>query len=139
MGSTIVVRPVAEYSVDLSAATEDAGKGRRFTRVTLWTWGFRGESEFRDDVERVAAELIANAFPGGPFRLTLTCDMYRRVIRISVLDHRGGQPVEQPANLDAESGRGLLIVEALADAWGYEPGDGGKTVWAEMSYEAAKA
>jgi hypothetical protein len=38
---------------------------------------------------------------------------------------------------DDESGRGLLIVAALADRWGSEPyPPSGKTVWAECDFRA---
>jgi hypothetical protein len=54
-----------------------------------------------------------------------------------VTDARGEQLpllcVDFETAVDSESGRGLLLVAALADHWGaepYPPGD--KTVWAEV-------
>lgn len=61
------------------------------------------------------------------------------LLRIELTDTRGDRlPATRPGNLarpatDAESGRGLLIVEALADRWGVAPGPvPRKVVWAEI-------
>ncbi|WP_405976894.1 ATP-binding protein [Streptomyces sp. NBC_00988] len=56
------------------------------------------------------------------------------VLRIEVTDTRGDCPPRtQHPTQDEESGRGLLIVEALADRWGWDPGPRPrKTVWAEL-------
>lgn len=83
------------------------------------------------------AELTANAVLHGRVRghharlaLTLTAG----ALRIEVTDARGDR-LPEPApgeDGDGESGRGLLLVASLADAWGCEPHHpGGKTVWAE--------
>ncbi|WP_370416886.1 ATP-binding protein [Streptomyces fradiae] len=95
--------------------------------------------------EQIVAELAANAtrhgwVPGRDFRVTLALDTASGVLRIAVIDARGDRapvpvPVPTPEALpeEAESGRGLLLVAALADRWGTEPyPPGGKTVWAEL-------
>jgi hypothetical protein len=55
-------------------------------------------------------------------------------LRIEVTDTRGDRlPRLRHTAADAESGRGLLLVEALADRWGFVPGPPPrKTVWAEV-------
>ncbi|MFE5599342.1 ATP-binding protein [Streptomyces coelicoflavus] len=55
-------------------------------------------------------------------------------LRIEVTDTRGDLlPCPQQTAADAESGRGLLLVDALADRWGVVPGPPPrKTVWAEV-------
>ncbi|WP_398939687.1 ATP-binding protein [Streptomyces sp. IB201691-2A2] len=70
---------------------------------------------------------------GRGFRLTLY--VIGGTLRIEVTDTRGDQPVPGPQHRrpTAESGRGLVIVEALADRWGVIPGPPPrKTVWAEI-------
>jgi anti-sigma regulatory factor (Ser/Thr protein kinase) len=100
--------------------------------------------------ERIVAELAANAalhghLPGRDFRLRVT---YTRslataagLLRIEVTDARGERlPVlrlRPSPEVDDESGRGLLIVSALADRWGTDPyPPSGKTVWAECDSRA---
>jgi anti-sigma regulatory factor (Ser/Thr protein kinase) len=95
--------------------------------------------------EQIVAELAANAALHGrvssrDFRLTLTLDTTAGLLRVAVIDARGehlpSPPAECGTPLDTESGRGLLLVTALADRWGVEPyPPGGKAVWAECACE----
>ncbi|MGX1560582.1 ATP-binding protein [Streptomyces sp. NPDC055506] len=87
--------------------------------------------------EHLVAELAANAathgrLPGRDFRLVLRTRS--ETLRIEVTDTRGDDlPRHRPPAPDAESGRGLLLVEALADRWGVERGPAPrKTAWAEL-------
>ena len=82
------------------------------------------------------------AYQGRDFRLALTFDEATAVLRIEVTDTRGEKlPVLGPApQPDGESGRGLLLVAALADRWGTEPHHPvGKTVWAELDSRQTSA
>jgi hypothetical protein len=126
----VVFDPALSRSVDLTTEDHFAGAGRRFTRIVLWSWGLH---RLVDDACQVTGELIANAYPGGSYRLTLRLDPARGVVRILVRDRREGKPEERVAGADDESGRGLLIVGILADDWGYEHSATGNTVWAEFA------
>ncbi len=82
------------------------------------------------------AESAANAVwhgrvPGRDFRLRLAAH-HDGVLRIEVSDTRDDQmPCTAAPVSDAAHGRGLLIVEALADRWGVDRGPAPrKTVWA---------
>jgi anti-sigma regulatory factor (Ser/Thr protein kinase) len=56
-----------------------------------------------------------------------------RRLRVEVTDHSNRLPDIRPIDPDSENGRGLFIVETLADRWGHETMDtGGKTVWFEL-------
>ena len=73
------------------------------------------------------------------FRLRLTAE--GSAIRIEVTDTRGERlPAvsESAAPADQNGGRGLLLVAALTDRWGWYPcADGpGKTVWAVLEISA---
>jgi anti-sigma regulatory factor (Ser/Thr protein kinase) len=90
-----------------------------------------------DRAAHIVAELAANAathgrVQGRDFRLTLY--VVAGILRIEVSDTRGDQlPRLQQADPRGESGRGLLLVDALADRWGVTPGPRPrKTVWAEV-------
>ncbi|MFF4079087.1 ATP-binding protein [Streptomyces sp. NPDC001777] len=125
--------PVRQFTVLLSPTRRGARLARLLTAAHLSAWGLPVES-----AAHIVAELAANAavhgrVPGRDFRLGLT--VHRDgLLRIEVTDTRGEQlPVASVPAADAESGRGLLIVEALADRWGTVAGPvPRKTVWAEL-------
>ncbi|GAA2248788.1 ATP-binding protein [Streptomyces ruber] len=95
--------------------------------------------------EQIVAELAANAALHGrvksrDFRLVLTLNTTAGLLRIAVTDARGehlpSASAECGTPVDAESGRGLALVTALAGRWGVEPYPPcGKTVWAECACE----
>ncbi|MFE9049166.1 ATP-binding protein [Streptomyces rubiginosohelvolus] len=99
--------------------------------------------------EQIVAELANNAalhgrVQGRDFRLTLTLDT--GILHIAVTDARGNQLPSLSASADrgplpdGESGRGLLLVAALADRWGTDPyPPGGKTVWTEITLAPIEA
>lgn len=83
------------------------------------------------------AELAANAathgrVSGRDFHLAVTAT--ESALRVEVTDTRGDRlPEAQRAFSEGESGRGLVLVEALADRWGVTSGPAPrKTVWAEL-------
>ncbi|MFF8275419.1 ATP-binding protein [Streptomyces lateritius] len=90
-----------------------------------------------ESATHVVAELTANAathgrVAGRSFRLALRAG--QGVLRIEVTDTRGEDlPRVRPACPEGDSGRGLLLVETLADRWGVGLGPvPRKTVWAEL-------
>ncbi|MGH3309532.1 MAG: ATP-binding protein [Streptomyces sp.] len=122
-------------SVLLSATRRGARLARRLTVQQLIEWGRPFEA-----AEQIVAELASNAvlhgsLPGRSFRLSLTLDG-DGALRIAVADPRPEWWPRTPNRHeeDAESGRGLLIVEALADRWGVDLSVAPqKGVWAEVA------
>jgi anti-sigma regulatory factor (Ser/Thr protein kinase) len=125
----------------LSSTRRGARLARLLAAAQFQTWQVSPSVAERG--EQVVAELAANAalhgyVQGRDFRLTLRFDPAADRLRIEVTDARGDRlPVPAPvaettAPTDSESGRGLLLVTALADRWGTRPyPPSGKTVWAE--------
>ncbi|MBM7170252.1 ATP-binding protein [Streptomyces sp. G44] len=131
-----------EFTQRLSATPRGARLARRLARYHLDSWGIAYDSELSDAAEAVVAELAANAathgrVPGRDFevRLALGAD----TLRIEVTDTRTElmppQSLEPPDG-ERESGRGLMIVAALADQWGVVTRQVGKTVWAHLPLPA---
>lgn len=129
---------VLTFAQRLSSTRRGARLARLLAAKQLRTWPV--SPAVTDRAEQIVAELAANAarhgrVQGRDFRLTLTLDDVTGTLRIAVTDTRGEKlPVLRPdPQPDAESGRGLLLVTALADRWGTEPyPPTGKTVWAEV-------
>ncbi|MFF4585248.1 SpoIIE family protein phosphatase [Streptomyces sp. NPDC001388] len=111
---------------------EAARQARRFTRRTLRSWGMPEDPV--DTALLVVSELVTNALvhTDGQVRLDLT--LIGRRLRVAVTDTSPRTPVK-PTSLgwEATGGRGILLVEAVSDAWGTLPVSGGKQVWAEIS------
>lgn len=112
---------------------------RLHARQMLWEWKLAGLSE---NVELLVSELLTNAVcssqslePVSPVRLWLLADKVAAEAHVLILvwDACPRPPVRIDAEEDAESGRGLLLVEAISDQWDwYSPSQetGGKVVWA---------
>lgn len=120
------------FSVQLSPTPRGARLARLLAAEQLRSWGLP-----LDPARQIIAELAANAaahgrVPGRDFRLVLYATA--EALRIEVIDTRPERlPAPQHPCPDAESGRGLLLVEALAHRWGVTEGDfPRKTVWAEL-------
>ncbi|MFF3645360.1 ATP-binding protein [Streptomyces sp. NPDC002564] len=128
--------PVREVTERLSATPRGARLARRLARYHLDGWGIAYDTELSDAAEAVVAELAANAVthgrvPGRDFELCLT--LFADTLRVEVTDTRTERrpPKEpEPPLPQGESGRGLVIVAALAAEWGVAGREVGKTVWA---------
>jgi anti-sigma regulatory factor (Ser/Thr protein kinase) len=80
----------------------------------------------------VASELVTNAVRHTRSAPTVTVVVGPEVIRIEVTDAVTARPVPSRAPVEAASGRGLTVVAAVAQRWGYLESGTGKTVWAEL-------
>ncbi|MGW7050294.1 ATP-binding protein [Streptomyces sp. NPDC054887] len=132
------ITPVtAEFVQRLSSTRRGARLARILAAQQLDAWGVPFGTGPSDAVALVVAELAANAVTHGhvagrDFEVRLLLLGGGRV-RIEVADTRGERrPRARPAG-DGEGGRGLLVVAALADAWGVTERSVGKVVWAELA------
>ncbi|MER6073716.1 ATP-binding protein [Streptomyces sp. NPDC001817] len=124
--------PIPNFTAQLSSTPRGARLARLPATEQLRSWGIP-----LDPAELIVAELAANAathgrVTGRDFRLTLYA--VGGTLRIEVTDTRGDRlPRPTRPAPEADSGRGLLLVKALADKWGVAPGLAPrKTVWAEI-------
>jgi anti-sigma regulatory factor (Ser/Thr protein kinase) len=117
-----------------------AGTARRFVRATLEQWTGGGPEEAIGIVVLLTSEVVTNALlhaglrPGqgnGDIRLDLRLDRLG-LIRVEVGDPSPVLPVLGSGDTGAEGGLGLILVAALASAWGTRPAGTGKVVWFEV-------
>jgi len=133
---------VRVFTQRFSSTPRGARLARRLALHQLDAWGVPHGSEASDTAALIVAELAANAvthgrIPGRDFEVTLK--LLGRTLRIEVSDARGerrplasGAPGPTPRPL-AETGRGMLLVEALADRWDVlDRVPVGKTIVAEL-------
>jgi anti-sigma regulatory factor (Ser/Thr protein kinase) len=80
----------------------------------------------------LTSELVTTVVAHAHTACHLGVELFPDVVRVSVSD-RSATPVQpRPATPDAESGRGLSLVEALSSNWGIITRTVGKTVWFEV-------
>ncbi|MET7759119.1 ATP-binding protein [Streptomyces sp. NPDC005389] len=135
------------FALRFTSTARGARLARRLVAVRLDEWGVAYGTGAHETVVLVAAELATNAVrhghvPGRDFHLDLrVTDGPPPVARIEVTDTRAERVPPRPGQLAgprpelSDGGRGLLLVDALADRWGWCPrlGAPGKTVWAECA------
>jgi anti-sigma regulatory factor (Ser/Thr protein kinase) len=110
---------------------------RHFVRETISDWGL---APFADDMTTVVGELAANAIrhalAAGDADTKAWLGMVRTggAVVCAVVDPSPAPPSRRCPDHLAETGRGLLIVDALTSQWGYcAPDPHGKTVWARIA------
>jgi anti-sigma regulatory factor (Ser/Thr protein kinase) len=90
--------------------------------------------ELIDQAALMTTELATNAVEHARTPYTLTVDLTDQKVRVDVRDASTSPPVVNATpSATALCGRGLVLVAALADKWGYEPLAGGKSVWFEAA------
>jgi anti-sigma regulatory factor (Ser/Thr protein kinase) len=123
----------------LPRGPQSARSARRLTRNTFRDWGLAFLAE---DAEAIVGEFVANAVThAAPVaespRKGVTDNLGLRLVRrngeviCAVLDPSDDAPFLKTPESIEESGRGLQMVDALSDVWGWSPVAGrGKAVWA---------
>ncbi|MEU1823223.1 SpoIIE family protein phosphatase [Streptomyces abikoensis] len=114
------------------ADPEALSAGRHMIRAAVRAWGARERS---DEIELVADELVTNALLHTDGAAVVTIRMLtgrERRVRVEVEDKSSVLPRRREPGESGVSGRGLLLVDRLADVWGVEPRGNGKCVWCEF-------
>jgi anti-sigma regulatory factor (Ser/Thr protein kinase) len=93
-----------------------------------------GMEKLSEAAQLVVSELVTNAcIHVHDSVIAIECEAALDVAIVAVWDESPVGPEIRLADIDAEGGRGLLLVASLSDRWGWYECLGGKTVWAEVS------
>lgn len=112
---------------------EALSSARHMIRAAVRAWGAKDRA---DEVELAADELTTNALmhtDGGAIVTIRVLTGTGRWLRVDVEDRSSALPRRRDAGESGVSGRGLMLVDQLADAWGVESRGTGKCVWCEFS------
>lgn len=120
------------WDLTFTADPEEVAALRHLMSLHLKLWGLR---EVVDEAQLCVSELVSNVIthvgPGTP--ATLAVSMSGTHLRIEVHDpDTRALPTLQIADADAECGRGMALVDAVADRWGVQLHDGRKVTWCEL-------
>ncbi|MFD7505418.1 ATP-binding protein [Streptomyces sp. NPDC059850] len=127
--------PVAPCRRGEPPRDEDTVRVRRMRRIAAAKLRYCGLEPMTDDVLVIVSELVTNAIlHSGTREITLTLTLRKGLLRIKVHDGMEGWAQPKQANSNAESGRGLEMVERLVEeyggAWGIS--DDRATVWCDL-------
>ena len=123
-----------QAAATLPGAPESVATARRFVRITAAMWRLSGDN--LADAELCMSELVGNAVTHTA-SARVHCRLWsaRGVLFVEVDDEdRCDLPQLEQADDEDEHGRGVLLIDTFATAWGAVPrvGGTGKTVWAAL-------
>jgi anti-sigma regulatory factor (Ser/Thr protein kinase) len=123
-------------SIRLDAEPRSVGHARRFCAATLAGWGV--DAEVVDTCVLLVSELATNAVLHArtPFTVEIAPTP---VLRVEVHDGDPRLPHPRDYGVEAASGRGLHLVEALAASSGADRNASGKAVWFELAWSGSLA
>lgn len=121
------------WEVPFTAEPRVVARVRRAMRLHLSLWGL---SDLEDVAQVCVSELVANVInhvgPGTPVTLVVSTDGAHLRIELNDPDARAMPTLLAPTS-GAESGRGLMILDAMADRWGVISRADSKVVWCELA------
>lgn len=123
------------YSDGYTARDTAPARARHDVRLYLLTWGLE---HLVDDAQLIVSELVTNAISHtSTSRVGLSVTRHPDRVRIVVTDTSRTVPAPAlvPPGTGEESGRGLVLVAALADRWEIERVSTGKRIWCELDAE----
>lgn len=108
-------------------------RSRAFVHTTCADWDVPGAARL---AELIISELVTNAVVHARTAMVITLRLIDRNLQVMVRDG-DPRPITRPLNghsgaHDGEHGRGLLVLDAMADGWGSVPTADGKVVWARV-------
>nr|WP_202510754.1 ATP-binding protein [Streptomyces sp. SID5643] len=115
----------------------EVGRARRWARSRLAGSGIQADEPLAETLILLVSELVTNAVvhTGRPAVLRLSLPHVvteEATVRLEVADRSGRAPVPRCAGDDATGGRGLALVDGLADRWGWSVEATGKRIWCEV-------
>jgi anti-sigma regulatory factor (Ser/Thr protein kinase) len=123
-------------SIDLPPERSAAARARRFAREFSRRWHLPADTI--DDIELLVSELVTNAVLHARSDARVTMDHLGNRVRVTVTDHSPAPPRLREYGPEAVTGRGVFLVDRLAQDWGVEHwDDNGKNVWFELGVAPA--
>lgn len=119
-----------ELSTIFPSVAPSAASARRFVAAALRRWGC--SDDFIELVLLLTSELVTNAYRHAGTETRVSVRLDDDCTRVEVRDVGRGKPELRPLDTDRVDGRGLQIVDALSDRWGYHSNAGGTAVWFEL-------
>ncbi|MFE5965429.1 SpoIIE family protein phosphatase [Streptomyces sp. NPDC056463] len=138
-GAAVREAPRRTMMTIAQAEPERIAAARRHVRQLLHDWT---DEDQLDSAVLMVSEMVTNVLihTDGDALLVVevTCTGEARRLRVEVSDGSDELPHKRHPGEMASSGRGLLLMEMLADAWGVDPRGEGKSIWFELNEPPSK-
>ncbi|MFI0983807.1 ATP-binding protein [Streptomyces exfoliatus] len=124
---------VLQVQLEVGADPAEVGRARRWARSRLAGSGIRDDEPLAETLVLIISELVTNAVvhTGCPAVLRMLIAAEGGV-RVEVADASERPPKPRHAEGEDTNGRGLELVDGLADRWGWQPEGAGKSIWCEV-------
>jgi hypothetical protein len=126
---------VLQVQLEVGADPAEVGRARRWARSRLAGSGIGADEPVAETLILLISELVTNAVvhTGCPAVLRMLFPTAPAApVRVEVADASRTPPHPRHARRDETGGRGLELVDGLADRWGWQPEGAGKRVWCEV-------
>ncbi|MDX3709853.1 ATP-binding protein [Streptomyces europaeiscabiei] len=129
---------VLQVQLEIRPDPAEVGRARRWARSRLAGSGIGDDEPLAETLILLVSELVTNAVvhTGRPAVLRLLLSGLRDgaigKVRLEVADTSACPPTPRCADGDETGGRGLALVEVLADRWGWSYEGIGKRIWCEL-------
>ena len=116
---------------DLPPTPRSVRVARHVLQELMRAWGVPHDQE---DGALLLTELVTNVIDhvGGESELTVEISSAEDWLRIAVVDGSAVRPVVRELSSDDPRGRGMRMIQEIADRWGADEHLGGKRVWCEL-------
>ncbi|HUJ07232.1 MAG TPA: ATP-binding protein [Streptosporangiaceae bacterium] len=135
MDTIAPIRPAVQrpLRIPLAAGPSAAAQARALVREAIRAWEVPVDAQV---AELLTSELVTNAIKhekSETIKLFITCSCGH--LRVYVHDSSRSAPVPIDAPVDAETGRGLMLVASLSTDWGHYRTPAGKAVYFTLAFQ----
>ncbi|MCX4970060.1 ATP-binding protein [Streptomyces sp. NBC_00654] len=128
---------VLQVQLEVGPDPAEVGRARRWARSRLVGSGIGDDEPLAETLILLISELVTNAVvhTGCPAVLRMlfgSAGGGAGTVRVEVADASDRPPLQRHAEGDDTNGRGLELVDGLADRWGWQPEGAGKRIWCEV-------
>jgi anti-sigma regulatory factor (Ser/Thr protein kinase) len=129
---------VLQVQIEVRPDPAEVGRARRWARSRLAGSGIEADEPLAETLVLLVSELVTNAVvhTGCPAVLRMLLPGVPATppgtVRVEVADSSTRAPRPRQADGDETNGRGLALVDGLADRWGWQHEGAGKRIWCEV-------
>ncbi|MBW5482450.1 ATP-binding protein [Streptomyces bambusae] len=123
---------VLQVQLEVGPDPAEVGRARRWARSRLAGSGIGDDEPLAETLVLLISELVTNAVVHTGCPAVLRMLFGEPGVRVEVADASAREPARRHADGGDTSGRGLELVDGLADRWGWQREGAGKRIWCEI-------